>query len=290
MSRILKGCVFGILCLALVFAVNNAYGREIYNFEATSEYMNQDMDTSEITGYGLSATYYFQKINTNDKPLAEAAFLEKASSISMPAGYTDLEVGGSEANGPRYGLELTYVHPGYSLYTNASFTTMDAEFDAPASGDITQDEYTLAVGMFVQDDLLVAFEYGHEEFEVLGYNPENDIYTVYGKWVKKNGQGTAYNLEANIGMDQYDDGTTDGSNTIIGAAGDYYFNPRLSVGGGLTLNSGDNVSDEGNTYSLRSSIFFNPQYSLRASYETFVADNDGEEDIDMISLNFAARF
>ena len=160
MSRIVKGCIVGLFCICLVLSVNTVYGSQMYQFEAASDYLSQDMDTVEITGYGLSATYYFKNVEVGNHPLAEAAFMEKASSICVPAGLTNIETNyGLDADGSILGAELTYIHPTHSIYTKASFSTMDSEDDNSVSKvEISQDEYALGVGMYLQDGMLVSFE------------------------------------------------------------------------------------------------------------------------------------
>jgi predicted porin len=156
-------------------------------------------------------------------------------------------------------------------------------------------EYNLGIGMFVRDNLLIALGYGHEKEEfkdqVFGtYEVKNNLYSVSTKWVNEKNNGTALNIEGSIGLDNYDDGFEDGSNTVLGVAADYYFNPRMSVGAGLALNAGDDVGAEGNTLEIRSAIFFNPRFSVRAAFEQFFADNDNSDDEQAISFNLSTRF
>lgn len=294
MSRIARGCILGFLYITLVLSFNTAYGKDLYQFEASTQYLNREMDNFEMRDYGLLATTYFKKVNVGKHPLAEAAFLNRISSIAVPAGFTQLEFNiGNEiqGDGPIYGAEITYAETGRPLYANASFSVMDIDFDAPTNGELSHDGYSLGIGIFLRESLLLAFEYGHEETEILNFSEnENQTYTVSTKWVNEIVNGRAVNIEANLGLDQYNEGSEDGSNTIIGAAGDYYFNPRISIGAGLTFNTGDDADSEGNTFEIRSGIFFNPRFSINTAYEKFLADNDNSEDEQIINISLLTRF
>ncbi|MGA1840071.1 MAG: hypothetical protein ACMUIU_05535 [bacterium] len=295
MDRIAKGCILGILCIILTFSLSTAYGQGFFNFEASTEFLNRESDYYEMRDYGLIATSYFKKVDLGSHPWAEAAFMEHASSISVPAGIIQVENSDSEdGDGSVFGVDVTYIHPVQPIYANVSFFKTGVEFDT-SNDEISMNQYNLGIGMFVRNDLLVAFKYGYEKEEfkdqVLGvYKVKNNLYSVATKWVNEKANGTALNLEGSIGLDNYDNGVNDGSNTVLGVAADYYFNPRMSVGTGLSLNAGDDMSAEGNTFEIRSAIFFNPRFSVRAAFEQFFADNDNGEDEQTISFNLSTRF
>lgn len=306
MSRVTKGCILGLLCIVLTLSFNTAYGQDFFNFEASTGFLNRENDNYEIRDYGLIATSYFKKVALGDHPWAEAAFMEHASNISVPAGIRQIEILDSEdGDGSVLGAEVTYIHPIQPIYANVSFFKTGVEFDT-SNDELSMNEYNLGIGMFIRDNLLIALGYGHEKEELkdqaLGvYEVKNNLYSVSTKWVNEIGNGTALNLEAGIGLDKYDESFKvgsntlsfkDGSNTVLGVGADYYFNPKMSVGTGLALNTRKdmNVDDEGNTFEIRSAIFFNPRFSVRAAFEQFFADNDNSEDEQTISLNLSTRF
>ena len=104
--------------------------------------------------------------------------------------------------------------------------------------------------------------------------------------------GKYINLEGFIQRVNQEISTVSGdqTNTRVSIAGDYYFTSQFGLGAIVVFNTGDAEINEGTTYGVDTSYFFNPRFALMATYETFSADNAAGRDSDRMQLNFAARF
>lgn len=70
----------------------------------------------------------------------------------------------------------------------------------------------------------------------------------------------------------------------------YYFNRRISLGGELEINSGDEKDEEGKTLGIDFNTFITPSFSINISFEKFFADNDEGEDEKTFFFGILARF
>ena len=78
------------LATALLLAMT---GAQAYQFEVQgqSEYIDaSDANDKDFTG-GLQGTFYFKDVDSSKGPLAEAAFLNQASNVSVAYNYAELD-------------------------------------------------------------------------------------------------------------------------------------------------------------------------------------------------------
>ena len=68
-----------------------ALNANAYQTEATGAYEYVDMDGGKTNSAAISGKYYFNPVQTRNAPLAEAAFLDKASSIGGGYAYSKLQ-------------------------------------------------------------------------------------------------------------------------------------------------------------------------------------------------------
>lgn len=99
-------------------------------------------------------------------------------------------------------------------------------------------------------------------------------------------------MEASItsSTQEFSNANPDETITEISLAADYYFNRELGLGAELQSNSGDDAGDEGLGLGINVSYFFDPNYFIQLSYQTFSADTSGEPDEVDRELAFSARF
>jgi hypothetical protein len=294
MTRFAKACVFGFLSIVWAFSSNTVLGQDVYRVETSANYFELEEDSDlEITLYGLTASIYFNPVDVGKHPLAEAAFLERIGSVSLAAAIMEYDFGfGVEADGSVFGVGVTYAQPNQPFYARGAFVTRDSDFDPPLEGEISEDEFEVALGVFLKDGLLVGFEYGHFKGDlsidgIWSEELEKDKFGIGTKWVHELENGTAVNLEASVAIEDTDD-RDDGSNTIVGVAGDFYVNPRTSIGAGFALNTGDYDADEGETFQVRFRTFLDPRFSVGASFTKFLADDDN--DSQSIGVSLSLRF
>ena len=72
----LKQSVF-VALLSMIFASPVSYAGQYYQTEIFGGYEKEDADTSTDKAIGFGVQFYFEPVNTDNKPLALSAFLDK---------------------------------------------------------------------------------------------------------------------------------------------------------------------------------------------------------------------
>ncbi|MEG1709520.1 MAG: porin Omp33-36 [Acinetobacter sp.] len=234
------------LATALLLAMT---GAQAYQFEVQgqSEYIDATVNDKDFTG-GLQGTYYLKNVDTSKGPLAEAAFLNQASNVSVAYNYGELGSQGLDVVAHNYGVKAeayvaTKIVP---VYASASYshTLLDAKNAASTVLEGNGDRYALELGAVVVPNFLVA----------VGYTSVADQAAVDAFNVMGNGVAKAVAETATIGRDQdaitartkYV-GAIDGTNMAIG------FESGLIYG-------------EDTAYQLKTDLFVTPKLSVGASY------------------------
>ena len=158
------------------------------------------------------------------------------------------------------------------------------DFKTPVKAELDLDIYSLSAGYFVFDNLLLSTGYLHQEIDYdlswIKTIKVND-YFISAKYVKEM-EGTAYNLEGRILISTEDNDNTDknDTNTVVEIEGDYYFNQKISLGGSLAFNNGDDEWQEGKTISVRNKTYFTHNFAVAVEFEQFYVDDEekGEDD------------
>lgn len=286
----------------------NAAAQDTYRGEVSAAYVTieQENDDFEMDIYGASLDYYFTEVATQEHPLAEAAFLERAGNVNITAATGDVDANFllSEGDLTMFSAAVNYFQPNSPFFAGLEYSDTKLDDFAPTDIDSETEEIGVSLGYFPAKNLLVAFRYSQAEEEVkiailpfpVDKTTDFDNYEIRAKYVNELGGGAAFNLEGGIEIKEFDvkDNTStltdDGSNTTGFVSGDYYINNSLSLGGGLEVNSGDDESAEGDTFIFRVRNFFTPRFSAAITYETFSADNSGFNDEDTIDIRLSARF
>lgn len=211
------------IALTLVSGVAAA---ESYQAEVSLDYLSLDGDATIL---GLGGEYYFSAVETDGKPLGEAAFLNKSSGVY--AQYVDFD---GDASATAIGVE--YYIPDSIFYVGANYVM-------PSEGD---NDWGVTLGLTPVAGWLVTTEYSNAtDYEL----------NLQSKYVTQLSGDTAINFEAS-----YADGG-DGGDDAIGLGLDYYFNHNFSAG--------VFVEDSFETaYGVRTEYFFSPSFSAEASFST----------------------
>lgn len=224
--------------IALTGTAAHAYQAEV---GASLGYTDPDQGSSGES-YGLNGTYYFKDVQTRNAPLAEAAYLDRASNVNAQVQFDD--TGATENT--QYALGGEYFVPNSDFYLSGNVGRTEVEFETPV-GKITNDTTTYAaeVGYFVAPGLLVAAG-------LKGYDNDNNDGTdptLRAKYVTTLGNGKDINLEAGAAFGDLDE---------YHVAGDYYIDKTLSVGADYY----DNDLEEQSEVGITARKFFNPQLSV----------------------------
>lgn len=245
------------------FVAADAVAAETYRAELTGNFQRlspashqaPNLDFSDISG-----EWYFESVDTQTHPLAEAAFLERASSISMTAkntdtltgvGYFDPETGFSTPDqqvDSRNSLigEVSYYIPNTILHVGAMYQY--SRIDVSGYGHFSSNDWGATLGVTPIAGLLILTEYQDE----WGYDPN-----VKAQYVTKLGENNAMRLEASFY--RFDDYSFDERDDFISAGGDFYFDRSWSIGTWM-----EHSFDTG--FGLRSRKFFTDTFSVSGEY------------------------
>ena len=199
-----------------------------------------DPDNGSSSGsFGVDGTYYFNPVQTRNAPLAEAAFLDRASNVNAKYQYD--EVGDDERH--RYGIGAEVFVPNSDFYLSGNVGRDDVKFDR--GGDFDETVYGAEVGYLPAPGLLLALGVkGYDEKDGKdGADP-----TVRAKYVTQVG-GNDINLEAYGAFGDLDE---------YRVKGDYYLDKTLSVGADYYNNDLTNRDEWG----ISAKKFLNQQVSL----------------------------
>ena len=221
--------------LATLAGVNVA---QAYQYEVGAGVSRNDPDTGKSTNdLKVEGTYYLAPVDTKDYPLAEAAFMNRASNVTgavtygknSPTTNTKISVGGE------------YYVPNSDFYIGANY-----ENDRTKNSGRTDnnEDYTAEVGILPMPNLLVAAG-------VTGDSDNTDP-SLRAKYVYKLGQNDV-NLEAKASFGDAD---------VFNVGADYYLDSTLSVGAAYT----DNGTND-NVFGIRARKFISQDVSVQGSID-----------------------
>lgn len=224
--------------LLSVFAVAgtaHAYQAEI---GASAGLIDPDHDGTSGS-FGVDGTYYFNPVQTRNAPLAEAAFLDRASNVNAQYQYD--EVGDAERH--RYGVGAEYFVPNSDFYLSGNVNGHDLQDNDDLENDLTT--YAAEVGYLPAPGLLIAAGVkGWDNDYDDGVDP-----TLRAKYVTTLSNGKDINLEAGAAFGDLDE---------YNLAADYYIDKTLSIGADYYNNDLNDNSEFG----INARKFFTPQVSL----------------------------
>lgn len=265
------------LATALLLAMT---GAQAYQFEVQgqSEYIDTTVNDKDFTG-GVQGTYYFKDVDSSKGPLAEAAFLNQASNVSVAYNYAELGSNGFDVTAHNYGAKAEAYIPTKFVpaYASASYshTILDAKNNQTAALEDNGDRYALEVGALATPNFLIA----------VGYTNVADQFALDAFNVMSNGAVKAVGETETIGEDQdaitartkYV-GNIDGTNMAVGFESglvygdatayqlktDLYLNPKLSVGASYAESSYEGTPDS--AWGANVNYFITPAVAVGASY------------------------
>ncbi|WP_265936488.1 porin Omp33-36 [Acinetobacter sp. 2JN-4] len=282
------------LATALLLAMTgaNAYQVEV---QGQSEFLDTKQNDKDFTGAG-QVSYFFKNVDTSKGPLAEAAFLNHASNVSVA--YSFAKESGDEivttkneslgAKGEAY-IPTPYL----PVYTSAAYSHSKTKIDGKKDNG---DRYALEVGAMLSPNFLVA----------VGYTSIADQFALDANSVLSRGIAKSVAEAQTIGQDQdaitartkYV-GNIDGTNMAVGfEAGlvygddtafelktDLYLTPKLSVGASYAESSFNEVRDS--AWGANVNYFITPAVAVGASY---VNANAVNADLDTQTVGVNAKF
>lgn len=227
-----------LLSALAITGTANAYQAEV---GASAGYIDPDHGSSG-SEFGVNGTYYFSPVQTRNAPLAEAAFLDRASNVKAHATFADR----GDVDDNTYGAGVEYFVPNSDFYVSGDISRNNLEEKTPA-GKVDHDTtyYAAEVGYLPAPGFLVAAG-------VKGYDNDKDDGadpTIRAKYVTQLSNGKDINLEAGASFGDLDE---------FNLAADYFIDKSFSVGADYSSNDLKDQSEFG----INARKFFNQQVSL----------------------------
>ena len=290
------------LATALLLAMT---GAQAYQFEVQgqSEYVDTTENDKNFTG-AVQGTYYFKNVDSSKGPLAEAAFLNQASNVSLAYQYgqydAPVEEGRSDIESHVYGAKAEAYIPTKFVpaYASASYSHTHTDGKNSVTRDDNGDRYALELGAVVAPNFLVAVGYTSvadttalDAFNVMGngvvkavgeaatIGEDQDAVTARTKYVGNiDGTNMALGLEA---------GLVYGEDTAYQLKTDLYLTPALSVGASYVESSFAGTPDS--AWGANVNYFITPAVAVGASYVNANA-KDNTENLDTQTVGVNAKF
>ena len=264
------------------FGTAHAYQAEINaNYENTSF----DGDSEDLDTFGISGKYYLNGVITKNSPLAEAAFLSKASNIGLGYANSSIDEDGADLEIDTVGLNGEFFIPNSQFYVSGSLNraevTVESEFGKASDDNVG---YALEAGYLPVDGLLIAAGVAKENLDPM-YVSKNGFIDTFSN-ISAVADDTAVALRAKyvtqIGnhFTNFEGATYFGDETAYRLGADLYIDPTLSVG----VSFMDTTFDDFDTvWAVRAQKFFTPTIAVGLNYTT-------TEDADSYGINGTFRF
>lgn len=235
-----------------------------YQSEISAAYTDIDINDDAEEGYfiGLEGKYYFSPVDTKNHPLAEAAFIEKASNVYVGLGNSEFKEAGDRLDIYQRSIGVDFYIPNTMFYLGAGVNEFKSKYTWPAEGGFAagsqsskwDSTWFVKAGIAPVTGLLVWSEFT-EDVDV------SDQWNINGKYVIPLSGEQALNVEAS-----YEKSDISYAEDTIAGAVDYYLDRHLSIGAGFVNVS--YASDESSTtdYFVRARNFFTDNISAELSY------------------------
>lgn len=211
-----------LLCAAAMMAVSGWATAGSYQSEVAGKLESSESDGGgDSTSLGARGAIYFAPVSTAGKPLAEAAFLNRASNVKGALDFIDAD-----------NVDMTITRLGVEVYIPRSIVYLGVNYNRIDTDDWDDNFWTVTGGITPIDGLLVTTTYNEEA----GYD-----LNVAAKYVAQLGGQQAVNF--------YGSFVDDDSNSYT-AGFDFYFNRQASLGLEIT-DAGSNT-----TYTFKGDYFF----------------------------------
>ena len=287
------------LATALLLAMT---GAQAYQFEVQgqAEYIDTTANDKDFTG-GLQGTYYLKNVDSTKGPLAEAAFLNQASNVSVAYNYGEVGSQGVDVIAHNYGIKAEAYVPTkvVPVYASASYSHTILDSKNENNADNNGDRYALEVGALPTQNFLVAVGYTSvadqdavDAFNVMGngvvkavaeaetISQDQDAITARAKYV-----GAIDGTNMAVG---FESGIIYGEDTAYQLKTDLFVTPKLSVGASYAESSFEGTPDS--AWGANVNYFITPAVAVGASYVNANATDGDINDTQTVGVNAKFRF
>jgi hypothetical protein len=275
--------------------IGASYSSTSEEYEYDDSQYDYDVDTDTLAA---GATFYFSPVSTGNGPLAQAAFLSKASGIAVgyANGEADYDFDRGNFVDQSYDFDAVsigghFVLPSPNLILEASYAEGENEFE----NDF--DAFTIGVGGYITDRITLMAEFSKQTFDDASDEDSIDIFTItYRQLIQLGG---AMNLAIAPHLSRVEYFGEDAAEVGIDVA--FYLNPSLGFVAGVT---GGAVDDEDGDYS-RAESYIGVDYFVNENFQVggkllaitsefdsddYYYNDDSESEGGGIEFNAAVRF
>ena len=260
------------LGLVISSAAQAEYQWELGAFSATG-----DIDVGQYSAdhdlFGLGGAYYFNKVDTSKGPLAEAAFLDRASNIG-------LILATGEVDGDNEDFDVDSYAAGSRIVIGEGGWLVDLGAGRDEIENQDEDTFSIGGGKYVLENTAVVLGYTNVDSDIDGESDEYDL-GVEHLWLFDQG---ALKLDGNIGRIDLDEGD---DVDVWGLDTTYYVTDRLGFGAGYGQEDSDDTDLE--SWSLFAQWFVTEKVALALGY-TNEQENDIDYEADAIMFTADVRF
>lgn len=229
--------------------------------------------TSESTS--LYFLHHFDKIETSTGPWDMATYIQRAGYIGLSTTRAEYTSTSSSSDYNGNALIAAIADPESPFVFGLSYYMSESDTQGTTSYNSESDGYRLSIGYFIQKYTLITFGRSESKTDYTGisrsYESETNDVSISTLLLRDN--GSAIYLSARHSIREDDDGDEFKSTSI---AGDYYFNPRLGVGGFISTRESNIDINDSQTMGVNVSYFLNPQVKLAAQYSKTEPDSEAD--------------
>ncbi|MDJ0813197.1 MAG: hypothetical protein QNJ23_05675 [Woeseiaceae bacterium] len=263
----------------------------------------------DTDAYGLFGSWYFAGLSDDNGPRARAAFVDRASMLSVGYVRTDVTFSTSivstdplvppfegefESDGDAYALDLRYVWRDSGWFMNAGVAEADANVGGTIGGSSDATAWRLGVGKYLFDTTTLALDVSETDDDVA------DATVVALAFAHLGDMGETWQYGVDLGYARTD-GDFDLEIDSWNAALSLYPNRDVEFGLRIVEQDADPEFLESTSYEGFASWFVTPSVVLGASYRVDdvdsrgsvafqPADRDSDTDQDGFSLSVSVRF
>lgn len=230
-----------------------------YQSELTASYVDLDPQdaNADLSFIEVEGKYYFSSVNSGNQPLAEAAFVGRASNLYVQLRKSELKLAGQQSDGYTRAIGADFFIPNSIFYVGAGVTESKVNGPALLGGSSDWDSsWFVKAGVTPISGLLVWSEFA-EDVDVA------DEWNINAKYVLPLSGEQSLNFEGS-----YEKSKLNWNDDTISLAADYYIDRHLSIGGGF-INTSYAASaniDTTTDYFIRARNFFTDSASIELSY------------------------
>ncbi|MDC3332775.1 putative porin [bacterium] len=253
-----------------------------YQIQGDLNYDDGEVSGNDINTTSVSVTYYLDAVDDSKGPFAEAAFINKASSIS--ASYIDLEL--DYANNTSVDSDLSAIGMEYITKDSGYIIGMSYGQGENSSEDV--DSYGITIGKYLTDNITARLSYAAAETDDLADTEVNITGLSFRLFHDFDEQDMYLAVDTGFSHHSVEDNSDSESHNMASAGATLYFTKQLSVYAALDLIP--NGDAKGGITTTGVEYFVTPNISTSVYYSDY-QPSDGDLDSEATwSFGLTGRF